>query len=954
MRLASLKLAPYGSLTDLTLALAPGVTVVHGSNEAGKSTVLSAYSDLLCGIKRHTPMAFRVPRKDLRIYAALTLDNEAVVSVIRTPQNAPRDLLDGATLEPVGADLREALTSRLDDATLRSRFGLDHDHLVEGGRALVAGGGDLAPIVFEARAGAGARELAEAIRERSEVLYTPRMNSSSRLAEAQRRRADLDQVLSQTLATAEAVEAAARLRDRASEELIEARAAAAGARGEQARAERLAGSWQFWEQYQERTAELDALEAEGPRITATQLLAVTGAQGRLAEIESAVADARRAAAAAEADRIALLVDTALISQQPAVDTIVRMRPAADESRARIDGLLAEIDEQRRRIVGALADLGTPTGGEPIAVLATVAVSVDRGADLDELAHEGEQLSGDVETALAAVTREAEGVAQAEHDAAQMREHDQRLGVVDVSSLADVREARERLWQHVREAWLHGAAPPIDVAVDSPALAGRFEESVTHADFEADEVIAKADRMSEQQRNEVAAAAGAAATIAERRRSHNRAKDHLREAEQRREGWQGKWESAVQLAMLPQGLGPAGWRERSGRLAEAQAAAAKIDEVQADLARHQSTIADWDGSVEELALALGQAVDTTHLLAWFDNAKAAYDRSKSNAQAASVHLRTQTAAEEKLTSLASEQAEQEAVLNDVIDKHGVEPGLLDGLAERTRRHAALVLDREQPAASLRARHPGIDLGVIAGEFAGQNQSLLDFAVTAAGEEVDAAEAKADGAQEVAIERRSAFEELSNRTGADALGQELSQATAEVHDLLEEWAVARIMGHLLSAELSSYLEAHVNPVLERAGGYLSRLTGGRYCQLRSGGEGGAHLLTVVGADGEDYGTDALSEGTATQLYLALRLAGVVEVQRERRMEGLESLPLVLDDVLVSFDDDRTCETLKLLAEIGQQQQVVVFTHHAAVADMAQHVVPSIRVIALAAPGVLGSGA
>jgi len=955
MRLVSLRLAPYGSLTDLTLELAPGVTVIHGSNEAGKSTVLSAYSDLLCGISRQTPMAFRAPRKDLRIHATITLDDGTSASVTRTTLNSPRDLLDRATKEPVSAALRAALTSNLDDATLRARFGLDHDRLVAGGRDLVAGRGDLAPIVFEARAGADVRGLVDRLQEQTEALYKPRKNSPSRLGDAQRRRLDLEQKLTSTMATAEAVETAARLRDQADEQLSERRGDAAAARVEHARIDRLAGSWPFWEQYQACSRELNAIDAEGTRLTAAHLLAVATAQSRLAEIAPAIADARVTAAKAEADRRALLVDEALMAQQPAVDTLVRKRPAADESRARVDVLLAELEGQRRRIVGLLAELGVPVpvSGDPIAALATVAVPVDRVADLDKLADEGRRLTEEADAARAMVSRAAEELARAEYDAEQVPQHDEGADAVDVSSLADVREARERLWQRVRRAWLHGEAPPVEVAGDSAELAGRFEEAVTVADQEADDVVAQTGRMSEQKRTEIAAAAAAAATVAERRRSHAKTGDDLVEAEGRIEVWQQKWESAAQAAMLPQGLGTTGWRERAGRLAEAQEAASKLTGLETDLARQQSTAAEWDASVEALASALGASVATEHLLAWFDEKKAAYDRSQSNAQTARVYLRNQTAAEEKSAQLTTEHAEQKAVLNEVAAQYGVDDAVLDVLADRAKRHAERALAREAPAGALQARHPGVDLDMLADEFTGQDQALLDVAVETAVEAMAAAERKVEAAQELAIERRTAYEELAGRTGAGALRQELSQATAEVHDLIEEWAVARIMGHLLSEELSSYLEAHVNPVLERAGNYLDRLTGGRYGQLRTEGDGATRALSVVGADGTDYGTDALSEGTATQLYLALRLAGVVEVQRERRTAGLEKLPLMLDDALVTFDDDRTGETLELLAEIGKEQQVVVFTHHAAVAETARHVAPSIEVITLAAPDALVSG-
>lgn len=403
MRLVSLRLAPYGSLTDLALDLGPGVTVVHGLNEAGKSTVLSSYSDLLCGIHRQTAMAFRVPRRDLRIYASLSLDDGTPVSVVRTPQNSPRDLLDSATSEPVCAALREALTSALDDATLRTRFGLDHDRLVAGGRALVAGEGDLAPIVFEARAGADVRGLVDVLQERAEVLYKPRRNSPSKLADAQCKRKELEEQLTLTMATAEAVETTRRLWDQADRQLKEVRGDAAGARVKHARIDLLAGSWPYWEQYQVHSRELDALDAEGPRLTTTQSLAVMAAQGRLAEIEGAIGDAHLTAERAEAARRDLLVDEALLKQQPTIDTLVRARPAADESRARIGGLLAEFEGQRRRLTDILAGLGVPTGDDPVAALATVAVPLDRVADLDDLAHEGERVAGGVEAARATVS-----------------------------------------------------------------------------------------------------------------------------------------------------------------------------------------------------------------------------------------------------------------------------------------------------------------------------------------------------------------------------------------------------------------------------------------------------------------------------------------------------------------------------------------------------------------------
>jgi uncharacterized protein YhaN len=199
-------------------------------------------------------------------------------------------------------------------------------------------------------------------------------------------------------------------------------------------------------------------------------------------------------------------------------------------------------------------------------------------------------------------------------------------------------------------------------------------------------------------------------------------------------------------------------------------------------------------------------------------------------------------------------------------------------------------------------------------------------------------------------KNVLDELTGRTGADALQQELSQATAEVLDIVEDCATTLLMHHLLTQELRAYLESHRNPVLERAGSYLSRLTQGRFTRLRADGEGTDRSLVVVGADDADYETTALSEGTASQLYLALSLAGVLEVEQERRQAGQETVPIMLDDVLMAFDDERAGSALDLLAEIGEEQQIVLFTHHAAVKEQAGSIARAVRVISLAAPAFL----
>ena len=76
--------------------------------------------------------------------------------------------------------------------------------------------------------------------------------------------------------------------------------------------------------------------------------------------------------------------------------------------------------------------------------------------------------------------------------------------------------------------------------------------------------------------------------------------------------------------------------------------------------------------------------------------------------------------------------------------------------------------------------------------------------------------------------------------------------------------------------------------------------------------------------------MSDGTRDQLYLALRLAHV-----EQQVVTTEPLPLVLDDLLIHFDDERSGAALSVLAELSDQTQVLLFTHHARVRDLAHEI-------------------
>ena len=96
-------------------------------------------------------------------------------------------------------------------------------------------------------------------------------------------------------------------------------------------------------------------------------------------------------------------------------------------------------------------------------------------------------------------------------------------------------------------------------------------------------------------------------------------------------------------------------------------------------------------------------------------------------------------------------------------------------------------------------------------------------------------------------------------------------------------------------------------------------------------GSPVLKAKPAHGIPVAIEALSEGTADQLYLALRLAALQVQRQPDRM-----MPLVLDDVFMTSDDERAANVFKALEKFAAQGQVLVFTHHRHLVDIASSTV------------------
>lgn len=163
-------------------------------------------------------------------------------------------------------------------------------------------------------------------------------------------------------------------------------------------------------------------------------------------------------------------------------------------------------------------------------------------------------------------------------------------------------------------------------------------------------------------------------------------------------------------------------------------------------------------------------------------------------------------------------------------------------------------------------------------------------------------------------------------ADQLAADQLAVAAEA---AEEYLVVSTAAELLRRVVADFAEHHQGPIVAASSAIFERLTEGRYTSLVTEMVDDHPVVLALSCSGSEKQVSELSAGTRDQLYLALRLATV-----QHHYEELDvRVPLILDDLLVNFDDERKASALRVLAEFGAKAQVLMFTHEASLVDLAQ---------------------
>jgi uncharacterized protein YhaN len=464
-----------------------------------------------------------------------------------------------------------------------------------------------------------------------------------------------------------------------------------------------------------------------------------------------------------------------------------------------------------------------------------------------------------------------------------------------------------------------------------AVAGCLDSDSTADDGSLRALIDRAHAELDRRREIANRRATLEASLAETRGLVARTERRAREAELKLMGWQEEWAPAVARIGLAADALPAEVNAVLGVLADIELQDKEVRDLReriagmerdADLlsrhvaellAEHAPDLASqsWPKAAHELERRHSEAMQ--NLVRASDLDRQIADSAKRVSESRQKLLRV----EADLSALLDEaKVDDVSQLPEVEERVRAAQRLAEDRARNETQLAALIGSRTQVSA--REEVWGVDLGEARGRLADIERELEELQ---------------EQQKELHADQRGLgvwLSELESSTrAAEAKADELA-LVAKARAGLERYLKLTLAARVLRREIDRYRERHQGPVLSRANELFQRLTVGRYSGVRPDvdSQDVATLRAVRASDGALIDVQGLSDGARDQLYLALRLATL-----EHYAASSEPLPLVLDDVLVHFDDERAKAALQVLAEVAQRMQILLFTHHAHVVKLAE---------------------
>ena len=413
-----------------------------------------------------------------------------------------------------------------------------------------------------------------------------------------------------------------------------------------------------------------------------------------------------------------------------------------------------------------------------------------------------------------------------------------------------------------------------------------------------------------------------------------AEDEIRQAQTRMEEWRKPWGECMQRLGLGADAAPVEAnaalvrnREMFAKLDEARDLSARIEGIRQDA---ELFTADSKSLIERVApdllgIPAEQAVGELHTR--FTAASKAAATFEQLVKQKKTELRR---VEE--SRLAAEEAS--AGLDGLCAQAGCEKhGELEAAEEQSGRLRSLRDRINGLDAQLTTLSGGTDLEIFVADAGEADADALPAQVAETKHRLTECEARRSELERRIGGERTRLAAMDGEGKALEAAEKAESTLARLRREVERYARVHLASTILNREIDRYREANEGPVLRLASEVFSQLTLGSFAALKPVFDRGDRpVLAGFRTDGRKVPVSGMSEGTLDQLYLSLRLASL-----RMQAEAGETMPFIVDDILINFDDARSEATMKVLAELSRKTQIVFFTHHRHLLDLAEAAAP-----------------
>ncbi|WP_319531909.1 AAA family ATPase [uncultured Cohaesibacter sp.] len=206
-----------------------------------------------------------------------------------------------------------------------------------------------------------------------------------------------------------------------------------------------------------------------------------------------------------------------------------------------------------------------------------------------------------------------------------------------------------------------------------------------------------------------------------------------------------------------------------------------------------------------------------------------------------------------------------------------------------------------------------------------------------QELDDAQIVRDSARDQYIEKKRLYDEAYAAADNSALVTEQATILEELRNSARQAAVAKLGVLAARGALRSLAAERRSSMLKDVEDAFVTITAKEWEKVDVWSEAEGEKLVGMKPGSDPVPVASMSTGTMGQLYFALRLAGYRSYARDPG-----PLPMILDDIMETFDNKRASAALNLCAEIGRSGQAIIFTHHEHLVELAQKCIPGVLTV------------